>query len=199
MMSNVHDEGDVVADLRKWISTYNKRYEAALFGTDVVTQISQFSDIVKNVRHRDTQMLLAGNGASAAIASHAAVDFTKQAGVRASTFNEADLITCFANDYGYDRWMAKAVEFYAKPGDAVVLISCSGKSPSVVNAAETAKTMGLKIVTFTGFAADNPLKMRGDVNFWLDSRAYNIIECVHMIWITTVIDLIIGKAEYTVS
>lgn len=144
-------------------------------------------------------MFFAGNGASAAIASHAAVDFTKQAGVRASTFNEADLITCFANDYGYDRWMAKAVEFYAKPGDAIVLISCSGKSPSVVNAADAAKTMGHKVVTFTGFAADNPLKMRGDVNFWLDSRAYNIIECVHMIWITTVVDLIIGKAEYTVS
>ncbi|MCP5047849.1 MAG: phosphoheptose isomerase, partial [bacterium] len=80
-----------------------------------------------------------------------------------------------------------------------VLISSSGNSENVVNAATYARSVGNTIITFTGFNEDNPLKSLGDINFWLDSKAYNIIECTHMIWLTTVIDLIIGKAEYAVD
>jgi D-sedoheptulose 7-phosphate isomerase len=143
--------------------------------------------------------LLAGNGASAAIVSHAATDFTKQAGVRSQCFTDSSLITAFANDYGYENWVAKAIEFYFIEGDAVILISSSGRSKNIVNAAKLAKEKGLKVITFTGFESNNPLKLLGDVNFWLDSKAYNVIECTHMIWITTVVDMIIGKAEYNVS
>ena len=96
-------------------------------------------------------------------------------------------------------WVAKAIESYFVKGDIVVLISSSGKSKNLVNAAIRAKELGLTVVTFTGFSIDNPLKSVGDINFWLNSKAYNIIECTHMIWITTVVDMIIGKAEYTVS
>lgn len=66
-------------------------------------------------------------------------------------------------------------------------------------AAEYAKSVGVPVITFTGFAEDNPLKSAGTLNFWVNSRAYNHIECVHMIWLTAVVDLIIGKAEYRVS
>jgi D-sedoheptulose 7-phosphate isomerase len=183
----------------EWLQSYFDRYSTALFKSDVRPQIRAFRGLATEVQRNDAKLLFAGNGASAAIASHVSVDFTKQGGIRAMNFNEADLITCFSNDFGYEHWIAKAVEFYAKPKDAVVLISCSGRSPNVVKAAETARVKGLTVVTFTGFAEDNPLKTRGQINFWVDSRVYNIIECVHMIWLTTVIDLIIGKAEYGVS
>ena len=62
--------------------------------------------------------------------------------------------------------------------------------------AKKAKKLGLKVVTFTGFKKNNNLKKLGDINFWLDSRAYNIIENTHLIWLLTTCDLIIGKAEY---
>ena len=62
----------------------------------------------------------------AAMASHVTVDFTKAAGMRAINFNEADLLTCFANDYGYEHWVAKALEFYADEDDLVILISSGG-------------------------------------------------------------------------
>ena len=77
------------------------------------------------------------------MASHVAVDFTKAASIRAVNFNEADLITCFANDYGYEHWVAKALDAYADLGDLVILISSSGKSPNIVKGAEKAKNMGL--------------------------------------------------------
>ena len=79
------------------------------------------------------------------------------------------------------------------------LISVSGESLSVVNAAKKAKDLGLKVVTFSGRHESNALKKLGDINFWVDSHAYNIVECIHMIWLTSVIDAVIGKAEYEVS
>ena len=79
------------------------------------------------------KVIIAGNGGSAAMASHVAVDFTKAANIRAINFNEADLITCFANDYGYENWVGKALEAYADPGDLVILISSSGKSQNISN------------------------------------------------------------------
>src|SRR5688500_16986268 len=79
---------------------------------------------------RGRKVLLAGNGASAAIASHVAVDLTRTAGIRALTFNEPDLITCLGNDHGYEHWVTKAIELYGDSGDVVVLISSSGQSPN---------------------------------------------------------------------
>ena len=114
-------------------------------------------------------------------------------------FNEADFITCFANDYGFEHWIEKAVEHYGEEGDVLVLISSSGKSANVVNAAKKAADLGLTLITFTGFSAQNPLKQMGKLNFWLDSRAYNIVECTHMFWLMAVCDLVIGKAEYAVA
>ena len=143
--------------------------------------------------------MFAGNGASASISEHGAVDFTKQGGVRAVTFNEANLITCFSNDFGYDHWVSEAVKFYGKKDDVLVLISVSGESPSVINAAKVAKELEISVITFSGRDSNNSLKSLGDLNFWVDSHAYNIVECIHMIWVTTVIDALIGKAVYEVS
>lgn len=80
-----------------------------------------------------------------------------------------------------------------------MLISVSGESPSVVNAAITAKDLDLRVVTFTGRNINNSLKSHGDINFWVNSDAYNIVECIHMIWATTVIDTIVGSSVYEVS
>ena len=173
-------------------------YKNLAFNKEVYTLLNDFKAIAQKVKKNDSKLIFAGNGASAAISAHAAVDFTKQAKVRGITFNEADLITCYGNDYGYENWMSEAIKSYHKKNDAVVLTSVSGESPSTVNAAKTAKDLGLKVITFSGKSSKNKLKSIGDINFWVDSNAYNIVECIHMIWVTTVIDSIVGKAEYEV-
>jgi hypothetical protein len=53
------------------------------------------------------------------------------------------------------------------------------------------------VVTLSGFTAENPLRQLGDINFWIDSKAYNIVETAHQFWMMSVIDLIIGRAEYS--
>ena len=141
--------------------------------------------------------IIVGNGGSAAIASHVSVDLTKNAGIRSVNFNEADLITCFANDYGFEQWVAKAVEFYGDEGDVFIAISSSGSSMNMLNGCEAAKRKKFaSVITLSGFEPDNPLRQLGDINLWVDSRAYNFVETLHQLWLLAVVDLIIGKTEY---
>jgi D-sedoheptulose 7-phosphate isomerase len=141
------------------------------------------------------KVILAGNGGSAAMASHVAVDLTKACGIRAVNFNEADLITCFANDYGYENWVSEALRAYADPGDCVVLISSSGQSKNIINAAIQSKTIGCSLLTLSGFRSDNPLRKLGDVNLWVDSSNYNIVEMTHHIWLLSIVDFIVESQK----
>lgn len=184
---------------RTFLETLFAQYNEILFNKDVLNNIIKMKEVLLNVNSKGNKVIFAGNGASASISSHASVDFTKQAGIRSINFNEANLLTAFSNDYGYEKWLAKALEFYSDPGDVIVLISSSGSSPNVVTAAEYAASKEHTVITFTGFEQNNPLKLLGDINFWVDSRGYNIIENVHQIWLLAVCDLIIGKTEYSVS
>jgi D-sedoheptulose 7-phosphate isomerase len=153
-------------------------------------------DMIKTTIANKRKLIIVGNGGSAAMASHVAVDLTKNAGIRAINFNEADLLTCFANDYGYEQWVTEAIRFYADEGDLAILISSSGSSKNIVNGAKTAKELGLQIITFSGFKNDNPLRECGDLNFYVDSKGYNIVEMTHHVWLLALVDRIIGKIEY---
>ena len=184
---------------KQWLTEYFERYRESIFAPGVLPQLTELKGLLVKVRDSGKKVILAGNGGSAAIASHCAVDFTKCANIRCINFNEVDLITCFANDYGYERWLEKALEFYADRGDMVILISSSGKSANMINAARYARSAGLVLVTLTGFSQDNALRKLGDLNIWVDSRAYNVVEMTHQIWLLAVCDLIIGKAEYPAS
>ena len=150
--------------------------------------LERAATMVRQISRSGNKVILAGNGGSAAMASHVAVDLTKTAGVRAVNFNEPDLLTCFANDYGYENWVAKALEFYADPGDLVVLISSSGTSENMVNGAEQASAMDLAIISLSGFSSDNPLRRLGDLNLWVESDSYNIVEMTHHVWLLAIVD-----------
>jgi D-sedoheptulose 7-phosphate isomerase len=154
-------------------------------------QLEQSASMVWATHKAGKKVIVVGNGGSAAMASHVAVDFVKAARIRAINFNEADLITCFANDYGYENWVAKALEAYADKGDLVILISSSGRSQNIVNAAEKGNEMGLSVITVSGFLTDNPLRKLGDLNLWVDSTEYNIVEMTHHVWLVAIIDYLI--------
>jgi D-sedoheptulose 7-phosphate isomerase len=187
------------AESKVWLDNYFELYRQHAFEKRHYDNLIAFRDTVLNLRKNGKKLIFAGNGASASIASHARVDFTKQGKCRSIDFNEPNLITAFSNDYGFENFMAKATEFYADDGDVLVLISVSGTSKNCVKAAEYARARGLKIVSFTGKAPDNPIRKLSDIDFWLDSAAYNVVECTHMMWICTVVDMVVGAAEYAVT
>ena len=164
---------------------------------ELVTKLVEVKKILLEVKKNKSKIMIFGNGGSAAIASHVSVDLTKNAGIRCTNYNEADLITCFANDYGYERWIEKTIDFYANNHDVLILISSSGKSQNMINACKAARNKKMsKIITFTGHDKNNPLSKLGDINFWIDSKAYNFVENTHQVWLLTIVDLIIGKREY---
>jgi len=158
-------------------------------------QLRELCQVFVDVREKGRKVILVGNGGSAAIASHVAVDLTKAARVRAINFNEADLITCFGNDYGYENWMGKALEFYGDSGDAAVIISSSGQSQNVVIGANAARDLGLHVVTLSGFHANNPLRTLGDLNLWVNSESYNVVETTHQSWLLAVVDRLVETGQ----
>ena len=165
---------------------------------ETVEKLAEVADLLKNVNSVGKKTLIFGNGGSAAISSHFSVDLTKNAGLRCVNFNEADLITCFANDYGFERWVEKAVDFYGDEGDLLIVISSSGSSKNMLNGVKAARNGNFQaVVTLSGFAENNPLSQLGDINLWINSRAYNFVENIHQIWLLAIVDLIIGNREYS--
>ena len=165
---------------------------------NIVHKLVEVADLLKDIHADGKKILIFGNGGSAAISSHFSVDLTKNAGVRCVNCNEADLITCFSNDYGYERWVEKAVDFYGDEGDLLIVISSSGSSKNMLNGVKAARNGNFNaVVTFTGFAEQNPLRQLGDINLWVDSKAYNFIENIHQVWLLAIVDLIIGSREYS--
>ena len=124
------------------IKSYSKKY----FKT-ISSNLNKLSDkeflkfihLLENVKKNNTKVIFIGNGGSAAMASHSSVDFTKTCKIRAINFNEADLITCFANDYGYENWVKEALKSYARKDDLVIAISSSGQSKNIHNAVKYCK------------------------------------------------------------
>ncbi len=185
--------------MNKFLSQYYDEYYENIKPDWLFERLILLKECFEETNNKTNKVIFSGNGASAAIASHAALDFTKQAKIKSVTFHDPALITAFSNDYGYDKWLAKVLESNMNKGDFLVLISVSGESPNIIEAAKFAKSKEVKIATFTGKNKNNTLKEHGDINFWVDSNAYNIVEGIHMIWLTTVVDMIIGKSEYSVS
>ena len=153
------------------------------------------ADLIRGVGTSNNKVIVVGNGGSAAIASHLAVDLTKVAGIRTVNFNEPSLLTCFANDYGYEHWVEKALGFHADQGDLLILVSSSGESANILNGAKRAVAMGLSILTLSGFANDNRLRSLGGINLWVNSRTYNIVENVHQIWLLSIVDYLAADKE----
>lgn len=185
-------------DKKKYLQKYFDGLRKIItFDDKKILDLIKVSEIITKANNTGKKILIFGNGGSAAIASHFSVDLTKNARIRCVNFNESDLLTCFSNDFGYEKWVEKCIEYYGDEHDVVILISAGGNSENMINGAKKAKEMKFdKIITLTGNDKDNKLSKLGDVNFWIESKAYNLIENAHQALLLSLVDLIIGKSEY---
>lgn len=143
---------------------------------------------LRDLRITGHKAILVGNGGSAAIASHHANDFGRNGGLRALAFNDGALITCLANDFGYEEAFAQAISVHGDAGDLLIAISSSGRSANILNAVHEARRRGISTVTFSGFAADNPLVRLGDLNFYVPSSSYGVVETAHLLLLHAFVD-----------
>lgn len=126
-----------------------------------------------------------GNGGSAAIANHLACDCMK--GVQAGTAllprvhslsSNIALISAIANDLGVEEMFGYQLRSLAEPGDVLVAISSSGNSPNILNAIETARTLGMKTIAFTGFDG-GAANLAADVSVHVPAANYGVAEDIH--------------------
>ena len=153
----------------------------------------------RELHQLDRGLFLAGNGASAAMASHMALDFAKNGRIRAMAFNDTASLTALGNDLGYHHVFDQPVRWYGRSGDMLAVISSSGASPNILNAIEVARELGLQIITFTGLKPDNPCRSQGDLNFYIDAKSYGLVECCHQVLLHAWLDQFLGQAEWTMA
>ncbi len=146
----------------------------------------------REVHAAGNKLIFVGNGGSAAIASHMATDYSKNGGVRALALNGASLLICLGNDLGYEHVFAKQIELHARRGDLVIAISSSGRSANILNAVDAAAAAGCTIATMSGFTPDNPLRRKGEWNFYVASDRYGFVEIGHLTICHAVLDFLCG-------
>src|SRR5437899_3165245 len=107
----------------------------------LIEKIAAARDIFIAAKQQGGRVAIVGNGVSAAIASHIAIDLAKNGKVSATCFNDGAQITCLANDYGFEQWLAHAVRMNLRAGDVLVAISSSGKSRNILEGVKAAKEL----------------------------------------------------------
>jgi D-sedoheptulose 7-phosphate isomerase len=127
-----------------------------------------------------------GNGGSAATASHLAVDLGKtahvkgRARIRCVCLNDnAAYMTAIANDLSYDKVFSEQLASLVQKDDLVILITGSGNSPNLLEAARVAKGEGAVVAALLGFDGGK-LKAAADLNVLVNSGQYGVIEDFHM-------------------
>ena len=198
LSSNFKNKNSKIKD-KEFLDDYWERYKKILFDSRNDSSILILRDAIYETHLNKGKLIFIGNGASASLASHAATDFTKQAKIPSIAFNDHNLITALSNDYGYQKWVAKAIEYYAKPEDMIIFISVSGESINLKEGIDFANKRALLTASLTGSSETNYLRNKSKYSLWVNSKAYNIVESIHTIWITLIIDLFVGSPEYMVN
>ena len=137
----------------QFIDTYIKKIIKEIsFDKEIIKKILSIKKLLLECKKKNKKVIIFGNGGSSAIASHFSVDLTKNSGIKCVNFNEYDLITCFSNDFGYENWIFKAVEYYGDKGDLLILISSSGMSKNIINGCKIARKKKNENCYFIGFS-----------------------------------------------
>jgi D-sedoheptulose 7-phosphate isomerase/D-glycero-D-manno-heptose 1,7-bisphosphate phosphatase len=134
---------------------------------------------------RDARMFSCGNGGSASIANHMQCDHVK--GVRNDTdltpqvlslSNNVELLSAIANDMGYENVFVYQLQSQSRPGDVLIAVSSSGRSPNIVRALAWARDNGVHTIAITGFDG-GPARTLAEVSIHVECTNYGIIEDLH--------------------
>lgn len=178
-------------DDQKNFSDYKEKLQVAIKALPI-NLLARVVKAITDTYYRDGTIFTAGNGGSAATASHMACDFTKTTlGHKSSVTKKplrtialtdnAPLITAWGNDSSYDIIFSEQFKALARPGDMLIVISASGNSPNVIKLLQAAKQMNL--ITTIGLLGFDGGKAKSLVNLPIivESRHYGVIEDSHSI------------------
>jgi phosphoheptose isomerase len=145
-------------------------------------------DMITHKGHGKARLFFIGNGGSAAVASHLAIDFMKNGGFATFGPGDAAQITCLGNDLGFHNVYALPIERHGQLGDCLFAISSSGMSEDILDAVNVAKRTMMNVVTCSGFGEGNFLRGKGQVNFYVPSNRYGTVEIAHLAILHSILD-----------
>jgi D-sedoheptulose 7-phosphate isomerase len=123
---------------------------------EIKPSIEAAAELIAGTLRKGGKLLICGNGGSSAEAAHFATelvgrfDANRRSLPAVALSSDGSLITCIANDFGFEQVFARQISGLARPGDLVVVITSSGKSPNIVAALQQAKRLGLSSLAFLG-------------------------------------------------
>lgn len=169
----------------KYYSKYIENFKNILDNLDL-KKIENFKQNI--ILSKRNKILVFGNGAGAAIASHFSNDLTNTKKIKTLSFDNSAHLTCFANDYGYENWVKKTIEIYAEKKDLMIFLSASGNSKNMVNAAKFCKKKNINFFSITGFKKNNLLNKNSKNYLWINSNSFNQVELAQLFVLLIIID-----------
>lgn len=160
-------------------------------GETVAPAAVQAMEIISGSLRSGGKILACGNGGSASDAQHLVAEFVGRMSFERRSLpavcltSDGAVLTALGNDYGYEEVFARQVRGLGKPGDVLVVLSTSGRSPNVVQAAIVARQMGLRVISLTGPSADPALEL---ADAWLRVESFETthIQEIHSAMVHTI-------------
>lgn len=169
------------------IKSYSERVGRAI-NDSPINKLEDVTKILLEARANKRWIYLAGNGGSASTASHIANDFVKGLSIDGklrfrtkALCDSVPIMTSLANDYSYEIIFIEQLKNYASEGDIIILISGSGNSPNIVNAARYGKENGITVISFTG-RDGGEIRKYSDICCIAPTDCMEEIEDVHLEW-----------------
>ena len=184
------------------ITDYLADTRATLDGLSV-QEIQAFIEALEQAHRDGRQVLIIGNGGSAASATHLAVDLSKSVLGRPvnrgakrfralSLATDVSVLTAWANDFSFNDVFAEQIEALGQPGDLLVVITGSGNSANVVAGVETARRLGLRTIGLLGFDGGR-VKELLDTHVLVQSTDYGHVEDMHLVLVHLVTAYFAGR------
>lgn len=158
---------------------------------DVRVEPNAYQTVMNMITHHGggkARLFFVGNGGSAAVASHMAIDYMKAGGFATFGPGDAAQMSCLGNDLGFHSVYSLPIERHGQLGDVLFAISSSGMSEDILDAVATAKRKMMNVVTLSGFGEGNFLRSKGQVNFYVPSNRYGIVEIAHLAILHSILD-----------
>lgn len=146
-----------------------------------------------DAKQRGSRFFFIGNGGSAAIASHMAIDWLKNGNVAAQCFNDGAALTCLGNDVGFENVFARQIAACGNAGDVLFAISSSGNSPDIIKGVQVAQVSDMIVIALSGFEKNNALSQMGNINFHVESKSYGVVEIAHLAICHHILDRVIAS------
>jgi D-sedoheptulose 7-phosphate isomerase len=181
--SNLHNPNSRSAVLTRSLEEHLKTIQALIDSR--LTEIEAAGSLIWDALKSGNTILLCGNGGSAADAQHIAAELVgryeqeRRAFPAISLTTDTSALTAVSNDYGYQEVFARQVAALAVAGDVLIAISTSGKSPSVVKAADQARAQGCKTIALTGCSGE-PLTAHCDIAIVVPSDRTSRVQEAHI-------------------